>query len=99
MDSFGATFEWREGADSSKRGLTTWALFKETSKYFAPSDKQFMIDYRVQGLTQLLAQMKAAGITPVDSVEKVSYGSFVHLMDPKAIKLNFGNPLKQNLHW
>ena len=52
-----------------------------------------MIDYRVQGLTQLLAQMKAAGITPVDSIEKASYGSFVHLMDPEGNKIELWEPI------
>src|ERR1700740_3098403 len=50
MGDYGAKFEWRRGLDSSKKGFTAWALFKETTKYFQPSEKQFMIDYRVEGL-------------------------------------------------
>jgi predicted enzyme related to lactoylglutathione lyase len=51
-----------------------------------------MINYRVEGLDQLLAQMKAAGILPTDSVEKVSYGKFVHLMDPEGNKIELWEP-------
>jgi predicted enzyme related to lactoylglutathione lyase len=85
-------FEWHQGADSTKKGFTIWAPFKETTKYFQPSDKQFMINYRVEGLDQLLANMKAAGILPTDSVQKTSYGNFVHLMDPEGNKIELWEP-------
>jgi len=90
--AYGANFEWRQGADSTKKGFTTWTPFKETTKYFGPSEKQFMINYRVEGLEQILANMKAAGIMPTDSVEKVSYGSFVHIMDPEGNKIELWEP-------
>jgi predicted enzyme related to lactoylglutathione lyase len=92
MGGYGSNFEWWQGADSSKKGFTTWVPFKETTKYFHPSEKQFMINYRVEGLTQLLAQMKLAGILPTDTVQKVSYGSFVHLMDPEGNKIELWEP-------
>ena len=88
----GSNFEWRQGTDSTKKGFTLWAPFKETTKYFQPSEKQFMINYRVEGLDQLLAQMKEAGILPTDSVQKASYGSFVHLMDPEGNKIELWEP-------
>src|ERR1700760_4840134 len=62
MVQFGTVFEWREGIDSAKKAYTIWTPFKETTKYFAPSEKQFMINYRVEGLDVILAKMKAAGI-------------------------------------
>ncbi|TSJ43409.1 VOC family protein [Mucilaginibacter corticis] len=91
-NAYGANFEWHQGADSTKKGFTTWTPFKETTKYFQPSDKQFMINYRVEGLDQLLANMRAAGIVPTDSVQKVSYGSFVHIMDPEGNKIELWEP-------
>ena len=51
-----------------------------------------MINYRVEGLDQLLANMKAAGILPTDSVQKTSYGNFVHLMDPEGNKIELWEP-------
>ncbi len=87
-----AVFEWRQGMDRTKKGFAVWAPFKETTKYFQPSEKQFMINYRVEGLDQLLAQMKSAGILPVDTVQKTSYGNFVHLMDPEGNKIELWEP-------
>jgi predicted enzyme related to lactoylglutathione lyase len=92
MVQTGTTFEWHQGTDSTKKGFTAWAPFKETTKYFQPSDKQFMINYRVEGLDQLLVKLKAAGILPTDSVERVSYGNFVHLMDPEGNKIELWEP-------
>ncbi|MGZ3821790.1 MAG: VOC family protein, partial [Mucilaginibacter sp.] len=53
----------------------------------------FMINYRVEDLAQLLAQMKSVGIQPVDSVQKTSYGNFVHLMDPEGNKIELWEPI------
>jgi hypothetical protein len=53
IGGFGSNFEWHQGMDSTKKGFTIWAPFKETTKYFQPSEKQFMINYRVEGLDQL----------------------------------------------
>jgi len=92
MGGFGSNFEWRQGMDSTKKGFTIWAPFKETTKYFQPSDKQFMINYRVEQLDVLLATLKTAGILPTDTVEKVSYGKFVHLMDPEGNKIELWEP-------
>jgi predicted enzyme related to lactoylglutathione lyase len=92
MVQTGTTFEWHQGMDSTKIGFTAWAPFKETTKYFQPSDKQFMINYRVEQLDALLAKLKAAGIQPTDSVERVSYGNFVHLMDPEGNKIELWEP-------
>jgi len=92
IDQSGTSFEWHQGMDSTKKGFTLWAPFKETTKYFQPSDKQFMINYRVEQLSQLLINLKAAGILPVDSVEKASYGSFVHIMDPEGNKIELWEP-------
>jgi predicted enzyme related to lactoylglutathione lyase len=92
MSGYGSTFEWHRGMDSTKKGFTSWAPFKETTKYFQPSEKQFMINYCVEGLDQLLAQMKATGIMPVDSVQRTSGGNFVHLMDPEGNKIELWEP-------
>lgn len=51
---YGTKFEWRQGADSSKYGVTQWSLFSEKTKYLEPSTKEFMINYRVENLVGLV---------------------------------------------
>jgi len=91
MEQSGCNFEWRQGADSTKKGFTLWVPFKETTNYF-PQGQQFMINYRVEGLAQLLANIKAAGVLPTDSVQKTSYGNFVHITDPEGNKVELWEP-------
>ena len=92
MDQYGTNFEWRYTDNKEKKGFLLWAPFKETTTYFKPSEKDFMINYRVNDLVNLLKQLKADGINPVDTVESVSYGKFVHLMDPEGNKIELWEP-------
>jgi len=91
-NQYGAVFEWRQGGDSSKKGFTQWSPFKETTKYFLPSTKDFMINFRVENLESLLAQLKKDGVTITDSIEAASYGKFVHIMDIEGNKIELWEP-------
>lgn len=86
-NQYGTVFEWRQGADTAKKGFTQWSPFKESTKYFEPSTKDFMINYRVENLTALIAQMKKDSVTVLDTIETYSYGKFVHIMDIEGNKL------------
>jgi catechol 2,3-dioxygenase-like lactoylglutathione lyase family enzyme len=68
-NEYGATFEWGEATDSTKKGSTTWSPFAETTKYFEPSTKDFMINYRVADLEALVEELKKEGVTIVDKIE------------------------------
>ena len=58
-----------------------------------PSEKQFMINYRVQNLDGLLRNFKKNGVVIVDSVQKVEYGKFVHIMDSDGNKIELWEPV------
>ena len=86
-NEYGATFEWREADDSTKKGSTTWSPFAETTKYFEPSTKDFMINYRVDDLEALVEELKKEGVTIVDKIETYDYGKFVHIIDMEENKI------------
>ena len=69
-----------------------WNPFSEKTKYFAPSKKEFMINYRVQNLVGLVRKLKENGVTIVDSMEVVEYGKFIHIMDPDGNKIELWEP-------
>ncbi len=94
MDQYGTLFEWRLSDDSSKIGTTQWSVFKETTKYFAPSTKEFMINYRVNDLERLVRQLKTAKVTIVDTMEVVEYGKFIHILDPEGNKIELWEPIE-----
>ena len=89
---YGTSFEWRENDDSDKKGVTQWNAFAETTKYFEPSAKEFMINYRVENLETLVAQLKIEGVTIVDDIEDSDYGKFVHILDPEGNKIELWEP-------
>ena len=62
-DDYGCTFWWKdkEGNDCS----TQWSPFKEDTQYFKPSEKQFMMNFRVADLENLLKTLKEEGVTVV----------------------------------
>jgi predicted enzyme related to lactoylglutathione lyase len=91
-NSYGSVFEWRQGADTTKKGFTQWSPFKETTKYFLPSVKEFMINYRVDDLTALVRELKKEGVTITDSIETFDYGKFVHIMDVEGNKIELWEP-------
>ena len=89
---YGAVFEWRQGADTTKKGFSQWSPFSEKTKYFEPSTKEFMINYRVENLEELINQLRKDSVTIVDKIETVEYGKFVHIMDIEGNKIELWEP-------
>ena len=84
---YGATFEWYESKESPKKAQTQWTPFAETTKYFEPSNQDFMINYRVENLEKLVEELKKEGVTIVDKIESYDYGKFVHILDGEGNKV------------
>ena len=91
-NQYGAVFEWRQGADTTKKGFTQWSPFAEKTKYFEPSEKDFMINYRVGNLEALVVELKKEGVTITDTIETFDYGKFVHIMDIEGNKVELWEP-------
>ena len=91
-NQYGAVFEWRQGVDSTKKGFSQWSPFNEKTKYFEPSTKEFMINYRVANLENLVEQLKKDSVTITDQMESVEYGKFIHIMDIEGNKIELWEP-------
>jgi len=91
-NQYGAVFEWWQGADSSKKGFTQWSPFSEKTEYFKPSEKDFMINYRVENLEALVDELQKNGVTITDSIETYEYGKFVHIVDIEGNKIELWEP-------
>jgi predicted enzyme related to lactoylglutathione lyase len=91
-DQYGATFEWRHADDAEQKGYTQWSTFAKDSTYFAPSNKDFMFNFQVENLTELLAVLKAEGVTVIGEIEEYDYGKFGWIMDPEGNKIELWEP-------
>ena len=90
-DFGGAILKWPDDrADDD--GLTVWHAADRDSQWFAPSDATFMINYRVDDLDGLLAQLQAAGVAPVGGPDTHENGKFAWIMDPDGNKVELWEP-------
>jgi len=94
-DEYGTTFEWRKSDNANLKGFTQWSPFKETTKYFEPSPKEFMINYRVENLEALIAELKKEGVVICDEIESFEYGKFVHILDAEGNKIELWEPVDE----
>lgn len=88
-DQWGTNFEWRQGADSTKKGFTQWSPLFEKSELF---DEPVMIHYRVENLEVLVEQLLKEGVTVTDKIEVFEYGKFVHILDSEGNKIELWEP-------
>lgn len=89
---YGSTFESRNASRPGEINYLQWSPFKKGSGYFAPSGKEFMINYRVQHLEKLVEKLRENGVTVLDSIETFDYGKFVHIMDIEGNKIELWEP-------
>ena len=93
VDAYGSPFEFRNANNPEEINYLQWSPFKKDTKYFEPSKKEFMINYRVENLALLVEELKNNGVTIVDEIESFDYGKFVHIMDPEGNKIELWEPV------
>ena len=94
LESFGgAILRWPDDK-ADDNGLTVWHVAAKDSKWFSPSDSSFMINYRVDNLDEMIAQLSAAGVEIVGGPESHENGKFAWIMDPDGNKVELWEPMK-----
>lgn len=92
-NEYGSLFEFREGANPQQKAYNQWAPFKSDSSYFEPSKKDFMINFRVVNIENLIEQLRNKGINIITEIETYEYGKFAHIIDPEGIKIELWEPI------
>src|SRR5262245_12197876 len=85
-------FLWRDKDNPDVVGLTVWGVFPKTTKYFDPTKAQFMINYRVDNLDRLLAQLRQAGVQVDSKVSDDFTGRFGWAVDPEGNRFELCEP-------
>lgn len=86
-DQYGTSFEWRKADEPESLGYSVWSTFKQDTDYFAPSKKEFMLNFRVENLTWLIEELKKEGINIIGEIQEYEYGKFAHIIDPEDTKI------------
>lgn len=90
-DQYGCTF-WRK--DTSGHDCSTqWSPMKEDTDYFHPSKSSFMMNFRIENLTELLEALKKENVTVIGDIEEYDYGKFGWILDPDGNKLELWEPI------
>ncbi len=93
IESFGgAVLKWPDDPAEDK-GLTVWHVAERGSAWFSPSDAPFMINYRVDNLDEMIAQLKAGGVEVLDGPESHENGKFAWILDPDGNKVELWEPM------
>ena len=99
VNEYGCTFEWIDpnNKDAKEFAQTAWNPFPKDTKYFQPSEKQFMFNYRVENLVELLKALKEEGVQIVGEIQEYPYGKFGHILDPEGNKIELWEPKDDHL--
>ena len=76
------TLPWMQEA-----GPTVFSPFSADTDYFS-AEKSFMLNFRVDDLDAMVAQLQAAGIAVTNQQTMEGIGNFAHIHDPE------GNPIE-----
>jgi predicted enzyme related to lactoylglutathione lyase len=93
IDDYGSAFEFRNANKPDEINYLRWSPFEEGTEYFKPSEKEFMINYRVQNIEGLVRNLRKNGVTIVDEIEEFEYGKFIHIIDPEGNKIELWEPI------
>jgi predicted enzyme related to lactoylglutathione lyase len=69
-----------------------WSTFPADTDYFGPGPQTFMINYRVQNLDAILAQLRSAGALVHDRTESHESGRFGWATDPEGNRFELWEP-------
>lgn len=92
-DQYGGLFKWRDHDDKDKVCTTAWSPFAKDTNYYDPSKKDYMFNYRVENLVELLEQLEKEGVRIVGEIEEYEYGKFGWIMDPEGRKIELWEPV------
>ena len=87
----GAILRWPEDK-APDRGTTVWHVAEKDSQWFSPSESSFMINYRVDDLEELVAQLRKDGIEIVKGPDVDENGKFAWILDPDGNKVELWQP-------
>lgn len=84
--------EWGTRTYEERKGSTTFALFDHDSTYVGGPEQAVMINFTVDDLDAMLAQLRDAGATTDPNVEDSEHGRFGWVTDPAGNRIELWQP-------
>ncbi len=86
----GQTYAAFESAAAGEQ--TAWSAFPADTDHFGSGGSGLMVNYRVDDLDAMLAQLRTAGAQVDDHVEDYDYGRFGWAVDPEGNRFELWEP-------
>ncbi len=81
--------------DEQWPGYTLWSPFAADTSYFGAGPQSYMINFRVDDLDALLAQLRADGAQVDERVNESEFGRFGWITDPEGTRIELWQPPAQ----
>ncbi|HMX03893.1 MAG TPA: VOC family protein [Chitinophagales bacterium] len=78
---------WRSMEDPEKIGASIWSIFPRDTKYFGSNDQQFMFNFRVENMVELIETLRSEGVEIAGEIQEFEYGKFCWIIDPDGNKI------------
>jgi predicted enzyme related to lactoylglutathione lyase len=91
-DFNGTAFEWSDEVPKGT-GMTVWSAFPTATEYFGDGTQQAMVNYRVDDLDALLAELAGKGVWIDPMRDDQGYGKFAWIKDCDGNRLELWQPL------
>ena len=72
--------------------VSVWNAFPQSTDYFAPSDREFMVNFAVDDLDAIIARIESKGVHILKRDDSGSNGRFAWLLDPDGTKVELWQP-------
>ena len=72
--------------------VLVWNAFPQTTHYFAPSQREFMLNLAVDDLDALVARLQAKGVAILKRDDSDPSGRFAWILDPDGTKIELWQP-------
>ena len=82
-----------DGPEST--GMTVFAHFPESTKYFGDGPQRAMINFRVDNLDALLEQLAKADVKIDPKRDDYPYGRFAWIWDPEGNRIELREPVPE----
>ena len=93
----GAILRWPDDV-SADRGVTVWHVADKNTDWFTPSPSSFMINYRIDNMSDMVAQLTRNGVEIVKGPESHENGKFLWVLDPDGNKVELWEPMPVDEH-
>jgi len=74
------------------KGYNVFSFFPNQATYYAPSEKEAMINLRVDDMAGLMEELKNKGVEFIGEPIDEEYGKFAWIMDPEGNKIELWEP-------